>query len=139
MDRPQAANLELTMRRLVLAVLLIAGAAQAAPVPADLTVVRMGLAKAIAAHDRHAVAPFIAFPLALTVYQMPPKLTEAAFLKSDAMLGALFDASLAPCIGKDPLTAQKNGAWLADCNGNEYTFARRGAAWKLVGYENINE
>jgi hypothetical protein len=127
------------MRYAVLVALLLAGAAQAAPVPADLAVMRARLAKAVAAHDRHAVAMFIAFPLALTVYQMPPKLTEAAFLKSDDYLSGLFDASLAACIGKDPLVAQKGGAWLADCNGNEYTFARRGTAWKLVGYENINE
>ena len=127
------------MRATLLAALLLAGAAQVAPVPADLVAMRAGLAKAVAAHDRHAAAAFIAFPLTLAVYRMPPKLTQAAFLKSDEYLSSLLDTSLAPCIGRDPLAAQKNGAWLADCNGNEYTFARRGKAWKLVGYENINE
>ena len=127
------------MRRAVLAALLLAAAAQAAPVPADLTAMRHGLAKAVAAHDRHAVAGYIAFPLALEVYQLPPKLSRAAFLKNDDERAALFDASLAGCIGSGPLELQKAGTYLADCNGNEYVFGKRGGAWRLVAYQNINE
>jgi hypothetical protein len=128
--------------------LLFTAAQAAAPVsPAGLDTARKAFSAALAKKDLNAAAKLSSFPLAIVVYQMPPKVTAAQFAKAIPDLG-LDDAGVQHCIYNDPLTlidaksaSDKRFAnsWNADCNGNEYHFAQRGGAWMFIGYENINE
>ncbi|HEX4303102.1 MAG TPA: hypothetical protein VHZ78_09935 [Rhizomicrobium sp.] len=123
--------------------------AWAAPVkPPALDVARRTLVKAIAAHDWKAVADLTSFPLAVEVYQTPPRLTKAQFLKDHRKLTIFFgdgDSGLLNCVGMGQLAFQVDQkqfggrSWFADCNGNEFYFAQRGGKWLFTAYQNINE
>ncbi len=126
------------------------GALAAGPLkpPPALDAVRQALARAAAAHDRKGVAALIAFPLTLDNYGSPPTLSEAAFLKNGDYFAILFgggDPDVLKCIATAPPARQLDGkelgagAWVADCNGNEFIFAQRNGAWRLTAYQNFNE
>jgi hypothetical protein len=124
-------------------------AATAAPsAPVGLDAMRKAFVTALGAKNFDAAAKLSSFPLAIVVYQMPPKITAAQFAKAIPNLG-LDDAGVQHCIANDPLTLVDSksasdkrfaNSWNADCNGNEYHFARAASgAWLFLGYENINE
>jgi hypothetical protein len=142
------------MKALFLAISIacaIIGAAQAAAPanpPAELAVLRQALAKAIAAHDMKATTALIAFPLAVDMYQAPPQMTLKQVTADKRKLTVLFgdgDKDLLKCVATAPVTVQGDktqfgfGAWVADCNGNEFYFAQRGGKWLFTAYQNINE
>ncbi|HXC54381.1 MAG TPA: hypothetical protein VNU97_03735 [Rhizomicrobium sp.] len=141
------------MRSVVLSLAMLcalASAHAAAPAgpPKQIDVARKALAAAVAAHDLHAAAALIAFPLAVDMYRAPPAMTKPAFLAKNFGFTALFgggDKDLLACIANGALAYQGDktqfgaGAWFADCNGNEYYFASRGGTWLLTAYQNINE
>jgi hypothetical protein len=123
--------------------------APAAAPPADLAKMRQALSHAVGAHDRGATAALMTFPLSLDQYGSGPILSKADFLKKKDNFGNLFgggeDPALVQCIASGPLTLQTDktqygaGAWVVDCNGNDYYFGRRGGNWLMTGYQNINE
>jgi hypothetical protein len=126
---------------------LAAHAATPAKSPVGLDTMRKSFSAALAAKDLNAAIKLSSFPLAVAVYQLDPKMSEAQFRKSISSLG-LDDAGDQHCIANDPLTltdaksaSDKRfaNAWVADCNGSEYYFAQRKGAWMFIGYENINE
>ncbi|MBV9540111.1 MAG: hypothetical protein JO167_02495 [Alphaproteobacteria bacterium] len=152
MDRPQAAELELGVRRFAfiaaaLAVASVAAQAGTAP-PKELAAMRATLAKAVGARDWKAITALTAWPLKVEMYEAPPTVTLAEFNKKRGTLMGLFgngDKDLLKCVATAPVTQETDktrfgfGDWVADCNGNEFHFAQRAGKWLFVTYENINE
>lgn len=122
------------------------GAAPAEP-PA-LHAARAALVKAVAGHDWNALAALTAWPLAVDMYQAPPKLTKTQYLKDHRKLSILFgdgDKDLLACVASAPIALQGDktqfgfDSWVADCNGNEFFFGLKGGKWLFTAYQNINE
>lgn len=142
------------MKRLILTApllgaLLFSAAHAAAPAkaPAGLETMRKAFIAAIAAKDMNTAVKLSSFPLAISVYQQGPRMSEKDFRGSITSVG-LDDAGIQHCVAHDALTftsakdaldKRYAGAWAADCDGNDYYFAQRKGAWLFIGYENINE
>jgi len=123
----------------------VALAAAPAKPPAELATARKAYAAAVKAHDWNAVAALVNFPVDIEVYQVPPKVTKAQFLKNHQQPFIIDDAGQLKCVGTAPATYQGSkkdfgyDSWNVDCDGNEYFFGLRGGKWLLTGYQNINE
>ncbi len=137
-----------TAARITALALALLGIAAAPAKPPTLDPARQALVKAMTAHDWTAVAGLTAWPLAVDNYGSPPTLTKAQFLKDHHKLVLYFgngDKDLLHCAATAPLTYQGDktqfgfGAWLADCNGNEFYFAVKDSKALFTAYQNINE
>ena len=122
-------------------------AAAAQKPPPDFEKLRHAFAAAVKAKDIPGIAKLSHFPLAVDVYGSKPQVTEQEFTRDRQYLDSWFfggDATLAKCLASQAPALQDGkgfgaGAWLSDCNGNEYYFAPRGGRWAFVAYQNINE
>ena len=99
------------------------------------------------AKDIPAIAKLSLFPLAVDVYGSKPHVTEGEFTRDKEYFDGWFfggDATLVKCLASQPAALQDGkgfgaGAWVIDCNGNEYFFAQRDGRWAFVAYQNVNE